>query len=198
MSAHFLDILQGLTTLKVFGRSNAQIRVIAQIGDRYRSTTMDVLRVTFLSALVLEWVATLSTAVVAVEIGLRLLYGRLPFEEAFFVLLLTPEFYLPLRMLGTRFHAGMAGVAAADRIFEILAIQPKIPQPIEETQAPHGFQPRHPSEKLSITFEDVHFAYRGGQDVLKGISFSIPARKKYDRRPALRIHPTSTRANSNQ
>jgi ATP-binding cassette subfamily C protein CydCD len=175
MSAHFLDVLQGLTTLKIFGRSRAQIRVIAQIGERYRSTTMDVLRVTFLSALVLEWVATLSTAVVAVEIGLRLLYGRLTFEHAFFVLLLTPEFYLPLRLLGTRFHAGMAGVAAADRIFEILAIQPKIPQPIEETQAPHGFQPRHPSEKLSITFEDVHFAYRGGQDVLKGISFSIPA-----------------------
>ena len=175
MSAHFLDILQGLTTLKVFGRSNAQIRVIAQIGDRYRSTTMAVLRVTFLSALVLEWVATLSTAVVAVEIGLRLLYGRLTFEMAFFVLLLTPEFYLPLRMLGTRFHAGMAGVAAADRIFEILAVQPKIPHPVEETQAPHGIRSPHLSEQLSITFEDVHFAYPGGQDVLKGITFDIPA-----------------------
>ncbi len=175
MSAHFLDILQGLTTLKVFGRSNAQIRVIAQIGQRYRSTTMAVLRVTFLSALVLEWVATLSTAVVAVEIGLRLLYGRLTFEMAFFVLLLTPEFYLPLRMLGTRFHAGMAGVAAADRIFEILAIQPKIPHPVEETQVPHGIRSPHLSEQLSITFEDVHFAYPGGQDVLKGITFGIPA-----------------------
>ncbi|MES0360125.1 MAG: thiol reductant ABC exporter subunit CydD [Anaerolineales bacterium] len=175
MSAHFLDVLQGLTTLKIFGRSNAQIRVIAQIGDRYRSTTMDVLRVTFLSALVLEWVAMLSTAVVAVEIGLRLLYGRLSFEEAFFVLLLTPEFYLPLRMLGTRFHAGMAGVAAADRIFEILAIQPTIPQPVEEFQAPLGDRSPHLAEQLSITFEDVHFAFSGGQDVLRGITFSIPA-----------------------
>ena len=175
MSAHFLDVLQGLTTLKIFGRSRAQIRVIAQIGERYRSTTMDVLRVTFLSALVLEWVATLSTAVVAVEIGLRLLYGRLTFEEAFFVLLLTPEFYLPLRMLGIRFHAGMAGVAAADRIFEILAIQPTIPQPVEETKAPPGFKSRIPSEPVSISFEDIQFAYPGGQDVLRGITFSIPA-----------------------
>ena len=68
----------------------------------------------------LELIATLSTAVVAVEIGIRLLYGRMAFEQAFFILLLAPEFYLPLRLLGTRFHAGMAGVEAAKRIYEIL------------------------------------------------------------------------------
>ena len=81
---------------------------------------MSVLRVTFLSALVLELVATLSTAVVAVEIGLRLLYGQLSFEHALFVLILAPEFYLPLRLLGMRFHAGMSGFEAAQRIFAIL------------------------------------------------------------------------------
>jgi ATP-binding cassette subfamily C protein CydCD len=81
---------------------------------------MRVLRVTFLSAFALEMIATLSTAVVAVQIGLRLLYGRLSFEQAFFILLLAPEFYQPLRLLGARFHAGMAGVAAAKRIFGIL------------------------------------------------------------------------------
>jgi thiol reductant ABC exporter CydD subunit len=120
MSAHFLDVLQGLTTLKLLGRARDQIQVIAQVSDHFRQATMSVLRVAFLSALVLEMLATISTAVVAVQIGLRLLYGQLHFEGAFFVLLLAPEFYLPLRMLGTRFHAGMAGVAAARRIFEIL------------------------------------------------------------------------------
>jgi ATP-binding cassette subfamily C protein CydD len=95
MSAHFLDVLQGLTTLKLLGRSREQIEIIAQISDRYRETTMEVLRVTFLSALALEMVATLSTAVVAVQIGLRLLSGGISFEAAFFILLLTPEFYLP-------------------------------------------------------------------------------------------------------
>ena len=120
MSAHFLDVLQGLTTLKLFNRSREQIAVIAEISDRYRDTTLGVLRVAFLSALVLEMVGTLSTAVIAVEIGLRVLYGRLAFEQAFFVLILAPEFYLPLRLLGTRFHAGIAGVTAARRVFEVL------------------------------------------------------------------------------
>jgi len=128
MSAHFLDVLQGLTTLKLFNRSREQIAVIAEISDRYRDTTLGVLRVAFLSALVLEMVGTLSTAVIAVEIGLRVLYGRLAFEQAFFVLILAPEFYLPLRLLGTRFHAGIAGVTAARRVFvggEPLALPPR-------------------------------------------------------------------------
>ena len=125
MSAHFLDVLQGLTTLKLFNRSREQIRVIAEISDRHRDTTLGVLRVAFLSALVLEMVGTLSTAIVAVEIGLRLLYGKMAFEQAFFVLILAPEFYLPLRLLGTRFHAGIAGVTAARRVFEVLERGPR-------------------------------------------------------------------------
>jgi ATP-binding cassette, subfamily C, bacterial CydD len=123
MSAYILDVLQGLTTLKLLGRSKAQIQTINEVSERLRGTTMDVLRVTFLSALTLELVTTISTAVVAVQVGLRLLYGYLDFEEAFFVLLLAPEFYLPLRMLGTRFHAGLSGTEAARRIFEILDIE---------------------------------------------------------------------------
>ncbi|MCX7707500.1 MAG: ABC transporter transmembrane domain-containing protein, partial [Anaerolineae bacterium] len=120
MSAHFLDVLQGLTTLKLFGRSREQIAIIRRITDQHRDATLRVLRVAFLSALVLEMVGTISTAIVAVTIGLRLLYGKMLFQDAFFVLILAPEFYLPLRMLGTRFHAGIAGVAAAGRIFQIL------------------------------------------------------------------------------
>jgi thiol reductant ABC exporter CydD subunit len=120
MSAYFLDVLQGLTTLKLLDRSRQQIEIIAFISRRFGRTTLKVLQVAFLSALVLELVTTLSTAVVAVGIGLRLLYGYLAFEQAFFVLILTPEFYLPLRLLGSRFHAGMAGAEAARRIFAIL------------------------------------------------------------------------------
>ncbi len=120
MSAHFLDVLQGLTTLKLFGRSREQIAIIRQITDQHRDATLKVLRVAFLSALVLEMVGTISTAIVAVAIGLRLLYGKMLFQDAFFVLILAPEFYLPLRLLGTRFHAGIAGVAAAGRIFQVL------------------------------------------------------------------------------
>jgi ATP-binding cassette subfamily C protein CydD len=175
MSAHFLDVLQGLTTLKLLGRSREQIRIISEISDHYRQTTMGVLRVTFLSALALEMVATLSTAVVAVQIGLRLLGGHLSFEEAFFILLLAPEFYLPLRMLGTRFHAGMAGVAAAQRIYEVLEVEPKV-------QIEAGTQVEAGSLldlDLKLNLENIHYAYDDGQrPALKGLSFAVSPGQK--------------------
>jgi ATP-binding cassette subfamily C protein CydD len=124
MSAHFLDVLQGLATLKHLGRSREQAEAIARVGDHFRQATMGVLRVAFLSALVLEMVATISTAVVAVQVGLRLLYGRMAFQPAFFVLLLAPEFYLPLRLLGSRFHASVEALGAAERIWQILETPP--------------------------------------------------------------------------
>ncbi|MBN1305284.1 MAG: thiol reductant ABC exporter subunit CydD [Anaerolineales bacterium] len=120
LSAHFLDSLQGLTTLKLFGQSKAHAKNIARVSNKFRDTTLSVLRITFLSALALELIATLSTAVVAVEIGLRLLYAKMTFQQAFFLLILAPEFYQPLRTLGLRFHAGMAGTTAGKRIFDIL------------------------------------------------------------------------------
>ncbi|MBC7326100.1 MAG: thiol reductant ABC exporter subunit CydD [Moorella sp. (in: Bacteria)] len=120
LSAHFFDVLQGLTTLKIFGRSKAQAETLASLSDRFRSTALGVLRVAFLSSLVLELMATISTALVAVTVGLRLLYGHIPFNQALFLLLLAPEFYLPLRLLGAQFHAGMAGASAARRIFAVL------------------------------------------------------------------------------
>lgn len=178
MSAHFLDVLQGLTTLKLFNRSREQVAVIQQITDRHRDATLNVLRVAFLSAFVLEMVGTLSTAIVAVEIGLRLLYGKMAFQQAFFVLILAPEFYLPLRLLGTRFHAGIAGVAAARRIFEVL-----------ETRG-HGdaenlfVSPRpcvspSPALPLSVSFEDVHYTYPGrAMAALSGVSFAIAPGEK--------------------
>src|SRR5258706_9385573 len=120
LSAHFLDSLQGLTTLKLFGRSKSYAKNIEKISNQFRDRTLEVLRVTFLSALALELLATLSTAIIAVEIGFRLLYAKMEFREAFFLLILAPEFYVPLRTLGARFHAGMSGTTAAKKIFEIL------------------------------------------------------------------------------
>ncbi|MHB1134318.1 MAG: ABC transporter transmembrane domain-containing protein, partial [Chloroflexota bacterium] len=120
LSAHFLDVVQGLPTLKLFGRGAEQGAALARVGERFRLATMSVLRVAFLSALSQELLATVSTAIVAVEVGLRLLYGNMEFERAFVVLLLAPEFYQPLRQLGASFHASAPGLAAAAEIAELL------------------------------------------------------------------------------
>lgn len=166
LSAHFLDVLQGLTTLKLLGRSRQQIETIAQISNRFRDATLSVLRVAFLSAFALEMIATLSTAIVAVEIGLRLLYGHLQFQQAFFVLVLAPDFYLPLRLLGTRFHAGMSGVAAAARIFEVLAISDQGSENREQRATIRD-------QWSKVQFEEVRFAYEDDHSALNGVSFEI-------------------------
>jgi ATP-binding cassette subfamily C protein CydD len=124
LAARFLDVLEGMTTLKVFGRSRARAEWMGRASEAYRLATMRTLRVAFLSSFLLELFATLSTAVVAVTLGLRLVSGRLPFFTAFLILLLTPEFFQPLRALGSEFHAGLNGVTAAGRIFEILEAKP--------------------------------------------------------------------------
>ncbi len=166
LSAHFLDSLQGLTTLKHFSASQRHARTIARASDQFRDTTLGVLRVTFLSAFALELIATISTAVVAVEVGLRLLYGFIPFQPALFVLILAPEFYMPLRMLGLRFHAGMAGTSAARRIYEILDT-PLPPEP----EAPAVLQSAEPGE---IVFENVSFTYPGEtRPALQNVSLRI-------------------------
>ncbi len=178
MSAHFLDVLQGLTTLKLFNRSREQVAVIRQITDRHRDATLQVLRVAFLSALVLEMVGTLSTAIVAVEIGLRLLYGLLAFEQAFFVLILAPEFYLPLRLLGTRFHAGIAGVMAARRIFEVLETgSERVGAGDRERGAgcrTESFITESPASRFRVCFENVSYTYPDRErPALDGVSLEI-------------------------
>jgi ATP-binding cassette, subfamily C, bacterial CydD len=120
LGGHFLDVVQGLPTLKLFGRDQAQADVIGEVTNEYRSATMATLRIAFLSALVLELSAALATALVAVEIGLRLLAGHVSYQTALLVLLLTPEAYLPLRAVGAQFHASMEGVTAAGRVCDIL------------------------------------------------------------------------------
>jgi ATP-binding cassette subfamily C protein CydD len=124
LGGHFLDVVEGLPTLKVFGRAKPQADVIKEVTDGYRSATMATLRVAFLSALVLELAAAVSTALVAVEVGLRLLAGHMGYQTALLVLLLTPEAYLPLRAVGLHFHASMEGAAAAGRACDIIETAP--------------------------------------------------------------------------
>ena len=120
LGGHFLDVVEGLPTLKLFGRARAQAAAIGRTTDQHRSATMAALRVAFLSALVLELAGALATALVAVEVGLRLLAGHLGYDTALLVLLLTPEAYLPLRNVGAQFHASAEGTTAAGRVLQIL------------------------------------------------------------------------------
>ncbi len=175
MSAYFLDVLQGLTTLKALGRSKDQVEMIKKVSEQYRQTTMGVLRVTFLSALVLEMVATLGTAIVAVEIGIRLLYGKLAFEQAFFILLLAPEFYLPLRLLGTRFHSGMAGVEAGKRVYKILDLP--IKQYSQPANTPGSSPSRGKNNPPHIVFKNVGYSYSNNRPALENVSIDFPAGK---------------------
>ena len=120
LSGYFLDLLSGLSTLKVFGRSKNQTEKLNQVGEQYREETMKVLRISFLSALALEIIATLSVALIAVSIGLRLVGGSLSLKTGLFVLILSPEVYWPIRQVALYFHAAADGVEAANRIFAIL------------------------------------------------------------------------------
>lgn len=120
LGGHFLDVLAGLPTLRAFGRERHQTRVVGEMADAHRRATMRTLRVAFLSALVLETVATLSVALVAVPVGLRLLGGEVDLRTALIVLFLAPEAYLPLRAAGAAFHDSAEGIAVAERAFVVL------------------------------------------------------------------------------
>ncbi|HTT54566.1 MAG TPA: thiol reductant ABC exporter subunit CydD [Streptosporangiaceae bacterium] len=160
LGGHFLDVVEGLPTLKLFGRADAQADVIRDVTDAHRSATMATLRIAFLSSLVLELSAALATALVAVEIGLRLLAGHVGYQTALLVLLLTPEAYLPLRAVGTQFHASMEGVTAAGRVCDILEtpLQVSAPAPARlGTAAPVPPDLRHDIIRLNA----ITVAYPG-------------------------------------
>jgi thiol reductant ABC exporter CydD subunit len=128
LGGHFLDVLSGLPTLRVFGRAQAQVAVLRRITDQHRVATVRTLRTAFLSALVLELVASLAVAVLAVSIGFRTLQGELDLRTALTVLLLAPEAFLPLRAVGAAFHAAMGGVVAAQAAFDLLDLPVPAPQ----------------------------------------------------------------------
>jgi len=167
MSGHLLDVIQGLTTLKIFNASRREAAEVARMAEAYRRDTMSVLRLAFLSSLALEFFATVSIAIVAVLIGFRLLWGEMVFFNGFFVLLLAPEFYLPLRNLGAAYHARMEAVGAAERVTELLAI------PVRDDGA--GGTDLPGADAISIRFEDVEVSFADGRRALDGVSFEIAA-----------------------
>ncbi|WP_420803167.1 thiol reductant ABC exporter subunit CydD [Streptomyces spiramyceticus] len=124
LSGHFLDVVAGLPTLKVFGRAKAQAESIRSITAEYRRATLRTLRIAFLSSFALELLATLSVALVAVGIGMRLVHGDLDLYTGLVILVLAPEAYLPLRQVGAQFHAAAEGLSAAEEIFEVLETEP--------------------------------------------------------------------------
>ena len=134
LAGHFTDVVAGLPTLKVFDRAKAQAEAVRKVTDDYRQASMVTLRVAFLSSMVLELLASLSVALVAVAIGLRLVYGDLTLDIGLAVLILAPEAYLPLRQLGTQFHAAADGVAATAKVLAIL--DTPIPAPGTRTDVP--------------------------------------------------------------
>ncbi|MET9426274.1 thiol reductant ABC exporter subunit CydD [Streptomyces sp. NPDC003036] len=120
LSGHFLDVVAGLPTLKVFGRAKAQAESIRAITSEYRQATVRTLRIAFLSSFALELLSTLSVALVAVGVGMRLVHGDLDLYTGLVILVLAPEAYLPLRQVGAQYHAAAEGLAAAEEIFDVL------------------------------------------------------------------------------
>jgi ATP-binding cassette subfamily C protein CydD len=180
MSAHFLDTLQGLATLKIFDRSKKETENVAKVSAAYRRKTMAVLRVAFLSSAVLEFFSAMAIAIVAVYLGLGFLgyyqfgtYGvPLTFQQGFFILLLAPEFYSPLKELGAYYHARASAIGAAEEILKILRIRPG---QVED----HGKEIILPSKSsVSIQFKDVSVDFGRGRRGLEGVTLKIEAGQK--------------------
>ena len=161
LSGHFLDVLQGITTLKLFGRAKDQIKVIGRLSEEFKDSTLKVLRVAFLSALVLELVSTISTALIAVYLGLTLLDGEIAFFPAFFILLLAPEFYTPFRQLGAAFHTGMAGKTSILKYEDFMNREPSLPV---------GGTTRLDGSVEHIEIEDLTFTYKNSDNGVRHIT----------------------------
>lgn len=169
LAGYLLDLVQGLPDLKIFGAARREAELVRQASDQYRSATMGVLRVAFMSAFTLEFFSTVGTAVIAVLIGFRLLDGSLTLLDGLFVLLLAPEFYLPLRTLGLSYHSRMNGIAAAEQIMPLLE-QP-LPGNAEPVTGAASASPKSPE----IICESVTFRYGGQRGGVQDISLTIPA-----------------------
>ncbi|MFB6848337.1 thiol reductant ABC exporter subunit CydD [Streptomyces sp. NPDC056373] len=161
LSGHFLDVVAGLPTLKVFGRAKAQADSIRRITGEYRRATMRTLRIAFISSFALELLATISVALVAVTIGMRLVHGEMDLYIGLVILILAPEAYLPLRQVGAQYHAAAEGLAAAEEIFEVL----ETPPPASGSEdVPEG----------ALSFEGVTVRYPGrSADAVTDMTFRV-------------------------
>ncbi|MFG2476414.1 thiol reductant ABC exporter subunit CydD [Streptomyces fagopyri] len=161
LSGHFLDVVAGLPTLKVFGRAKAQAESIRRITGEYRQATMRTLQIAFLSSFALELLATISVALVAVTIGMRLVHGDMDLYVGIVILVLAPEAYLPMRQVGAQYHAAAEGVAAAEEIFSVL-----------ETPLPAGGSLPVPEGEISFDAVTVRYPGRSG-DAVSDVSFAV-------------------------
>lgn len=165
-SAGLAEILRALPTLKLFARERAERQRVRGLSEDFAGAALRVLQLSFVSAFALELITTLAIAIIAVSIGLRLLYGQLTFTAAFFVLLLTPEFYQPLRLSGTAFHSGMIAHTAQTSLG---AIAPKGVQVAQASLSPSS------TREEALTVRDLSFRYPGSPlPLLSGIQFSVP------------------------
>lgn len=167
LSGQFLDAVQGLPTLRAFNAEARMTGAVADAAEVYRQKTMAVLRIAFLSSLTLEFFATVSIAMLAVFIGFRLMWGQIPYQEGIFILLLAPEFYLPLRAMGAAYHARMEALGAAQRL-AALEQDLALPEATEAGKTPHF-------ERISLRFDDVSLCYAGNRSALEAITLEIPA-----------------------
>jgi ATP-binding cassette subfamily C protein CydD len=175
-SGRFLDSLRGLATVKIFGAARREMLEIERSSEEYRLATMSVLRIAFVSSLMLELIGALSIAIVAVLAGVRLLAGRMAFSSAYFVLLVAPEYFLCLRSLGTQYHARMRAASAAEQIRELLGELSRGPKAEAAASKRSGVSApamtRRPGASLS--FEEVRFGYLG-KPIIENLSFSLAA-----------------------
>lgn len=171
MGARFMDALSGLTTLRLCRATGREEALLAASGEAYRQETMAVLRIAFLSALVLEFFATVSIAVLAVLIGFRLMWGTLAFEQGLFVLLLAPELFLPLRALGTQRHKRMEAAAAAEDLLTLLATPVDDVAAHREPVSPMAFAAR----QIALAFEHVEFCHEPDRPVLRDLNLTLEA-----------------------
>jgi ATP-binding cassette subfamily C protein CydD len=171
LSAHLLDLLQGLPTLKLLGREVDEAARVACLGETFRIRSMQVLRQAFLSGLVLELLTTAAIAVVAVELGLRLLNGAIGFGPALQVLLLAPEFYRPLRELGAQRHAALEGRPVADRIDAVLRLRAAAEAPRQPASGPgDGWD-----ASAAVALVDVSYRYpNASAPALERVCLSLP------------------------
>ncbi|GAC06046.1 thiol reductant ABC exporter subunit CydD [Paraglaciecola chathamensis] len=169
---YFFDRVRGLTQLKLFNATKRELTQIAKISDDFRHATLSVLKIAFLSSFALEFLATISVALVAVIIGFRLFFGTLDFATGFVVLLLAPEFYLPLRKLGNHYHARLEGISAAGDMLEILQT-PESSSSEPKKTAPSGFTCL--TNNPAITLKKLNFTYPDSNEGLHDVSLCLPA-----------------------
>lgn len=166
LAVYMADLLPGLLVVKAYNQTQRQLKQVEENGEKFSEATLKVLKIAFISAFMLEFIATISIAIIAVNIGLRLLYGQVSFLPAFFCLLVASQFYQPFRQFGSAFHEAMNGIVASSEIYKLIQAAPNNKQKnivLEMEKAPQ------------IIFENVDFSYKNDENVLKDLNFTIKA-----------------------